>query len=287
MVRRDEVMSTIHWLGETDCHHESIVGGKAASLSRLASLHRVPHGFAIPALAATEGSLSRTLIAAIERAYLTLGERCGEPAPAVAVRSSAIDEDGAQASFAGQHDTYLNIRGGDLLVDAVMRCAHSAASAEALAYRTQRGLPIDDLRLAVLVQQLVPSDVSAVAFSANPVTGSRDEVMINANWGLGESIVGGSVTPDMFVVRKGGLEIALRDVGRKERMTVLTDAGTCEVDVPPTLCVRPSLSDEEAREIAALVVALEAAVGHAVDVECAIAGSVLYLLQCRPITTLV
>ncbi len=279
-------MSHIRWLGDDDCHDQSVVGGKAASLSRLAALHRVPPGFAIPALPAVDHAMVDALVAAVEHAYRGLGDRCGTPQPAVAVRSSALDEDGADASFAGQHDTYLNIRGVDAVLDAVRRCVLSASSAEALAYRRQRSLSVDDVQMAVLVQQLVPADVAAVVFSANPISGNRDQVMINANWGLGESIVGGAATPDTFVVDKRGLEISSRDVARKDRMTVMTETGTAEADVPSDLQTRSSLDDAQIREVAQLAVMLESAVGHAVDVECAIAGNVLYLLQCRPITTL-
>lgn len=279
-------MNNVCWLGDDDCHHDAIVGGKAASLSRLASLHTVPHGFAIPALPAIQSSMPTALAPAIIHAYRTLGERCGASQPAVAVRSSALDEDGSDASFAGQHDTYLNIRGTDAVLDAVQRCVRSAISSEALAYRHERGLPIVDVRIAVLVQQLVPSDVSAVVFSANPITGSRDEVMINSNWGLGESIVGGSVTPDTFVVDKQGLEVTWRDVARKDRMTVMTNTGTAEVDVPEELRTASSLDDDQVRAMTLLALKLESVVGHAVDIECAIAQNTLYLLQCRPITTL-
>lgn len=279
-------MSTIRWLGDDDCHHEAIVGGKAASLSRLAALHPVPHGFAIPALPAMQIAMPETLVPMLGNAYRTLGERCGATEPAVAVRSSAIDEDGADSSFAGQHDTYLNIRGVDAVLDAIMRCARSAASPVALAYREQRGLSVDDLRIAVLVQELVPADVSAVVFSANPVTGSRDEVMINANWGLGESIVGGTATPDTFVVSKHPMGVSWRDVARKDRMTVMTGDGTMEVDVPPELQMVPSLDDEQIRAMTQLALRLEQLLGHPVDVECAIANKQLFLLQCRPITTL-
>lgn len=279
-------MSHIRWLGDGDCHHEAVVGGKAASLSRLASLHTVPPGFAIPAFPAGQGSLPVTLVRAIELAYRTLADGCGARHPAVAVRSSALDEDGTDSSFAGQHDTYLNIRGVDAVLDAVHRCVQSAASSEALAYRRQRALSVDDVRMAVLVQQLVPSDVAAVVFSANPITGSRDEVMINSNWGLGESIVGGSATPDTFVVHKQGLEVSWREIARKDRMTVMTETGTAEADVPLDLQTASSLDDAQIREMAQLALMLENAVGHAVDVECAIAGHALYLLQCRPITTL-
>ena len=279
-------MSTIRWLGEDDCHHESVVGGKAASLSRLASVHTVPHGFAIPALPATQTSIPAELVPVIGQAYRKLGDRCGDALPAVAVRSSAIDEDGTDASFAGQHDTYLNIRGTEAVIDAVLRCAQSAASREALAYRKQRGLPVEDVRIAMLVQQLVRSDVSAVVFSANPVTGSRDEVMINSNWGLGESIVGGSATPDTFVVSKAGFEVTWRDVACKERMTVMTETGTADIDVPAEKRTASSLDDAEISAMVQLAVRLETLLGHAVDVECAIERGELYLLQCRPITTL-
>lgn len=279
-------MSSVRWLGDDDCHHDAIVGGKAASLSRLASLHTVPHGFAIPALPAIQTALPGALAPAIVHAYRALGDRCGAAHPAVAVRSSALDEDGSDASFAGQHDTYLNIRGVDGVLEAVQRCVRSAVSSEALAYRQERGLPLVDVRIAVLVQLLVASDVSAVVFSANPITGSRDEVMINANWGLGESIVGGTVTPDMFVVEKQGLNVTSRDIARKDRMTVMTESGTADIDVPDALRSISSLDDAQVRAMTELALKLERAVGYAVDIECAIADNELYLLQCRPITTL-
>jgi pyruvate,water dikinase len=279
-------MSTIHWLGEDDCHAEARVGGKAASLSRLAAQHAVPPGFALAATAADDHAISDGLGIALEEAYRRLGDRCGTSLPPVAVRSSAVDEDGADASFAGQHDTYLNIRGAGALVDAVRRCIMSASSAEALAYRRQRGLQVDRVQMAVLVQQLVLSDVSAVVFSANPISGSSDEVMINSNWGFGESIVGGSVTPDTFVVRKHDLHVTWTDIARKDRMTVMTDTGTAEADVPEVRRHAPSLDAAQVREVATLALLLEGSAGHAVDVECAIAGGSLYLLQCRPITTL-
>jgi pyruvate,water dikinase len=279
-------MTHIHWLGDDACHSEALVGGKAASLSRLAASHPVPPGFAIAAVATNDGASVAGLLGSIEEAYRDLGKRCNSSTPAVAVRSSALDEDGSDASFAGQHDTYLNIRGADALVDAVRRCVLSAASPEALAYRQRRGLRVDDVRMAVLVQQLVPSDVSAVVFSANPITGSRDEVMINSSWGLGESIVGGMTTPDTFVIDKHSLRVTSRDVARKLVMTAMDDCGTKEVAVPESLQSQPSLSEDEAIEMARLALSLEGCNGHAVDVECAIAQQTLYLLQCRPITTL-
>ncbi len=279
-------MSGIHWLGVAECHDAGVVGGKAAALSRLASLHRVPPGFAIPAAASYSRSIPPAVEGAVREAYIELAKRSAINDLPVAVRSSAVDEDGADSSFAGQHDTYLNIRGCNELLDAIQRCVGSASSREALAYREQRGLAAGDAGIGVLVQQLVASDVSAVVFSANPVSGARDEIMINASWGLGESIVGGSVTPDTYVVAKQTMDVAWRDLACKERMTVLQDIGTREVDVPAAMQMTSSLNDGEVREIAALAARLEETCGYPVDVECAIAGGVLYLLQCRPITTL-
>ena len=138
----------------------------------------------------------------------------------------------------------------------------------------------------MLVQQLVASDVAAVVFSANPITGSRDEIMINASWGLGESIVGGTVTPDTFVVRKSDLAITSRTIAEKQRMTVSASGGTHEVDVPRFLRAQASLNDQQVVEMAKLAMTLEGTMEHPVDIECAYAGGELHLLQCRPITTL-
>jgi pyruvate,water dikinase len=279
-------MHTIRWLGDHECHEVNAVGGKAASLSRLAGSYNVPSGFAVPALPARLPELPAALVSAIDVAYRAMGERRSLSEPAVAVRSSALDEDGGGASFAGQHDTYLNIRGGLAVIDAVQRCLRSALNAEALAYRAQKSLDAEDVRIAVLVQELVPADVSAVAFSANPVTGRRDEMMINANWGLGESIVGGTATPDTYVLNHATREVVWRDIARKERMTMLADMGTEDVHVPADKQTAPCLDDAMVSEIGNLAAMLEAAMGSPVDIECAFAGNVLYLLQCRPITTL-
>lgn len=203
----------------------------------------------------------------------------------MAVRSSAVDEDGAASSFAGQHETYLNLCGVDEVLGAVRRCWESARSERALEYRRHHGLGADDPTIAVLVQQLVPADVSAVVFSMNPVTGAG-EVVINAAWGLGESIVGGTTTPDTVIVGRPALEVRERTVGEKRRMTVSVPGGTREVEVPALLRSRLAITDEQAVTAARLATALEETAGHPVDIECAFAGGELFLLQARPITTL-
>jgi pyruvate,water dikinase len=156
-----------------------------------------------------------------------------------------------------------------------------------LEYRRLRGLGREELRAAVLVQRMVPADASAVAFTADPVTGSREEVVIEASWGLGESIVGGTVTPDTYRVRKAGLAVATAETSEKRRMTVPACKGTLEVDVPRFLRSQPALGEEQAVEVARLGIDLETEMGRPVDVECAYVGGRLYLLQCRPITAVI
>jgi pyruvate, water dikinase len=274
------------WLGDPRSFDAALVGGKAANLSRLARMnHRVPDGFCIP-VTVMEQAHPRELRDEIAQAISDLMARHRLPELVVAVRSSAVDEDGSAASFAGQHETFLNIVGVDSIMQAVTRCWESARSERALEYRRKQGLSGERLQLAVLVQQLVASDVSAVVFSANPITGSRDEMMINASWGFGESIVGGTVTPDTFIVRKTDLAVIHRVIADKQRMTVSAPRGTREVDVPRFLRKEAALNDEQVVEMATLARTLEGTMEHPVDVECAYAGGELYLLQCRPITTL-
>lgn len=284
----------ILWLGDEACQDPSRVGGKAANLSRLSARHTVPAGFCVAAAAVAPGGgearsgaakLPRRLQSGIEAAYGALAAGAGESNPAVAVRSSALDEDGDLASFAGQHETYLNVTGADAVAQAVARCWASATSDRALQYRRLHGLSHDDVRIAVLVQHLVPADVSLVIFSANPVTGSRDEVVVNATWGLGESLVSGLVTPDSFVLRRRDLAIEGRRIGEKAAMTVQGVEGTREVSVPRLLRARPTLSDSEVVEAGKLALDLERAMGWPVDVEAAFFNGKLYLLQCRPVTT--
>jgi pyruvate, water dikinase len=274
------------WLGDPKSFDAALVGGKAANVSRLARMyHRVPDGFSLPVTVMDEAhplDLRDEIICAISD--LMACHRL--PDFIAAVRSSAVDEDGATASFAGQHETYLNIVGADAIIEAITRCWESARSDHAVHYRLQQGLSAERPQIAVLVQQLVAADVAAVVFSANPITGNRDEVMINASWGLGESIVGGTVTPDTFIVRKSDFAVVQRIIADKQCMTVPVPGGTHEVETPRFLRNTSSLNDEQVIEMAKLAMTLEVTMEHPVDVECAYAGDKLYLLQCRPITTL-
>jgi len=286
----------ILWLNDPACQDESRVGGKAANLARLSASFRVPSGFALSAevCASWQEALSGRetvpaelpLTSDLSSAYEELGKRCGAAEPAVAVRSSAVGEDGIKASFAGQLESYLNVTGAPNVADAVRRCVQSISNERVAAYGAKQGVKAGAAGMGVVVQQFVPCDASAVVFSANPVSGSRDEVMVNANWGLGESIVGGTATPDTFLIRKSDLAIRQVSVGYKERMTVPSSRGTRDVEVPRARRSQLSLTREQAVEVARLSLALEQASGWAVDVECGFLGTSLFLFQCRPITTL-
>jgi pyruvate,water dikinase len=289
------------WLDDPRADHIYWVGGKAANLGRLAHHHPVPPGFCLTIeafhraldggaeldeTAPDVGTLPERLRDEIAECYADLAARMGEENPSVAVRSSALDEDGTVASFAGQFDTYLNIVGLEDVLRAVMRCWASGQSERIVAYREQHGLSHEGIGVGVLVQDLVPADSAAVVFSANPMNHSRDEVVMNVSYGLGESIVSGTVTPDTVVVRRDDLSIASYHIGAKRQMTVRVHSGTIEVPVPHLLQHQHAVSDRQVAELAQLAIDLEAEMGWPVDIECAFAKGQLYLLQCRPITTL-
>ncbi len=281
------------WLEDPACQDIARVGGKVANLSRLAALERVPTGFCLPTTvytnwtaASDERMILERLEAIITNAYNDMGTRVGRTETSVAVRSSAVDEDGQDSSFAGLFETYLNIVGSKAIHRAVQECWASAHAARVDMYRAHQGRAATPVQLAVLVQELVPADFSAVIFSANPVTGNRGEVVINASWGLGESIVGGTVTPDTMVVQKADGTIQQRIIADKGRMTILAANGVQEVAVPRPMRNVPAATDEQVLEMAHLAQKLEETMGWPVDLECAYADGHLYLLQCRPITTL-
>ncbi|MCH7738093.1 MAG: PEP/pyruvate-binding domain-containing protein [Chloroflexi bacterium] len=285
---------TILWLGDEGCHEVQRVGGKAANLSRLAAAYRVPVGFCItPDLyrqwldgPKQEMALPQGLHGIVSREYQEMNARCGIVDPAVAVRSSALDEDGQGTSFAGQYDTYLNIQGPEAISESIVKCWDSVGGERMAAYRKEHNLPAESLGVAVLVQQLIAAEVSGVVFSANPVSGNRDEVMINATWGLGESLVSGKVTPDTWIMNRSDCAIKDRFIGEKVLMTVLEEGGTTEVRVPRAQREAATLDDEKTREITNLALDLETEMGWPVDLEFAYYADNLYLLQCRPITTL-
>lgn len=283
-------LQAICWLGEPAAAEAGEVGGKAANLSRLADRWPVPPGFCLPARLHRQASGAgaggqRTLRRLVSDAYRELGRRVGARRPAVAVRSSAIGEDGASVSFAGQHDTVLNAAGARAVVAAVQRCWASADAAHARAYRGAHGLE-ERPAMGVLVQRLVDADVAAVVFSVDPVTGERSEVVINASWGLGQAVVDGTVTPDTYRVSRAGLQVARAAIADKDVMVTRRRRGVRQIPVPDERRRVAALTEDQCRELARLAVDLEHELGCPVDLECAYAGGRLAVLQCRPITAL-
>lgn len=219
----------------------------------------------------------------IGRAYAALGNEIY-----VAVRSSGTAEDLAGASFAGLHDTYLDMRGADGVIDAVKRCWGSLWSTRAIRYRKEKGFEQDKVSMAVVVQTMVSSEVSGVMFTGNPLTAATDEIVINASWGLGESVVQGIVNPDQYLVHVGSLRIKERIASNKTVEIIRdpeTGKGTIERAVDDARQRKLTLSDQKVQALALLGRrVMEYYDGLPQDIEWAIVGNAVYLLQSRPIT---
>jgi pyruvate,water dikinase len=231
----------------------------------------------------TDAQMPPTLASEIADRYATLGSNVH-----VAVRSSGTAEDLAGASFAGLHDSYLDIRGEADVLDAVRRCWASLWSARAVSYRETRGFDHFESPIGVVVQQMIESEVSGVMFSANPMTEATDELVINASWGIGEALVQGLVTPDEFTVQHGDLRTLDRTLGSKQ-LTMKRDSqsgsGVRTEDTPQALRDVFCLPDGRVRELAGLGREIQAHYGDfPQDIEWAFAGGRFYILQARPIT---
>ena len=230
-----------------------------------------------------EHHLESGISSEIGAAYDALGDR-----PAVAVRSSATAEDSPEVSFAGQHESYLNVRGPDAVAAAVTDCWASLWTARAMRYRHERSMEHDTAAMAVVVQTMVPSEVSGIVFTANPASGERAEMIVNCSLGLGETVVGGQVTPDTYIVDRDSLTAKETVIGSKERMIVADgEQGTRTQDVSQEQRQGACLSSAALSDLAALAIAVEDAFdGEPQDIEWALWAEKLWLLQSRPITKL-
>lgn len=212
------------------------------------------------------------------------GNDAGKPL-AVAVRSSATAEDLPSASFAGQHDTYLGVYGKAETFQYIKKCWASLWSAPAISYRISMGFEHLEVDLAVVVQAMIDSEVAGVMFTANPINGRRDEIMISAGYGLGESVVSGLINPDTFILNKQG-EAKQQTLGSKQNRIVLTATGTVTEEVPSFKRSNYSLNEAELNQLALLANKVEQHCGGPQDTEWALFNGKIYLLQARPITTL-
>lgn len=304
------------WFDHADSRRVEIAGGKGASLASMTALGLpVPPGFLVPAgaldrmlrrsglademlsilssigsedecAAASErlrdlvlGSpITGSLADAICDAYLRLDQGSG-----VAVRSSACAEDGATASYAGQQDTYLNVRGAEQVLHFVSRCWASFFGTRALFYRRVKG-SLRDLGMAVVVQRQLDANKAGVMFTVDPVRRRRDQMLIEAAWGLGEAVVAGTVIPDQYLVTRDG-RLKKVQPSRQDRMVVRRpDGGTEEVELPAEQAVGPVLDESELSQLVGLGLRAEEIFGGPQDVEWAFEHGTLYLLQSRPVT---
>lgn len=299
----------------------AVAGGKGANLSRMTRAgFPIPPGFLITtmaysafvqannlhakilALASDEtktvedastairqlfgrGHIPPEVAAAIQQAYAGLMQTTGDTL-SLAVRSSATAEDLPDASFAGQQESYLNVRGKAALLEAVKRCWSSLWTERALDYRARQGIHPSSVSLAVVVQEMIPAEAAGILFTANPMNGARDEIVLDAAWGLGEAIVGGLVTPDHIVADKATGAIKQIAIGDKAVMTVPTATGTAEREVEGSKRHAQVLSAAQVAELVKLGAAIEAHYCAPQDIEWCTMNGAFYVVQTRPITTL-
>jgi len=324
-------MPPVCWFRECDKDSVPAVGGKCASLGELIKAGvRVPPGFAVTtagyARFLEEGGLRDALLDALEgldeqdmqaldvvaaeirariektpfspaledliaECYRKLSLESCLPAAPVAVRSSATAEDLPGASFAGQQDTYLWIRGAGELLTHIRRCFASLYTARSIAYRGRMGFAHDAVAISVGVQKMANSFTAGVLFTLNPASGDRSIIAIDSNFGFGESVVSGEVTPDHFLVNKVSLEILERTISRKELFyTVDPESQSSRSFAMPAERQKvQSIVDEEIVELARMGKRIEAHYGRPMDIEWAIdkdtpAGGNIFILQARPET---
>ena len=311
------------WLNDPGAP-ERRIGGKGGSLARLSGMgFPVPPGFVVAAdayeafaqahdLASLTAPLAdleaRTPMAAIRAALAPTAERLAGaslseatrsaiagavaelegrtgPDATFAVRSSSLNEDSAGSSFAGLYESYLNLRGEDAILGAVLDCYRCLWQDRAVHYRTFRRVDHAGEAMAVVVMQVVRARSSGVAFTKNPMTGATDEVLINASWGLGEAVVSGYVTPDSFIVGPNG-EMRERAISEKHEQVRLAEGSTERAPVAPELVAEPSLGDQQVQEVVETAQAVAREYGQPIDIEFAYDDSgTMFLLQARPITT--
>jgi pyruvate,water dikinase len=204
----------------------------------------------------------------------------------IAVRSSATVEDSAVASWAGELETVLNATPETVLED-IRRCWASLFTPRAIVYRFKNGFAHVQVSVAVVVQKMVQSDVAGVAFSVHPVTENRDQMIIEAGWGLGEAVVSGEITPDSYVVDKRDESITETNVSNQDRgLYRQRNGGAAWLEIPVERRGEKKLSDGQISQLAELVIRIEQHYGFPCDIEWALEGDTFYILQSRPITTI-
>lgn len=256
---------------------DAVFGSKAVGLGDAARA-----GLPLPPGVALSGPIVEAVASGEERAIRKVAKAVRPLGSPLAVRSSAVDEDSAEASFAGQHLTLLNVPSADEVSNALREIWWSANSDSAITYRQRVGLFVRP-SVGVVVQALLDPDVAGVMFTQNPINGA-DERVIEASWGLGEAVVAGLVIPDHFRVDRSGRVLERAPGMKKVAIRTLPEGGTVEQEVAPELVERLCLEDGQLEELNRLAAQCEEVYGQGRDIEFAFAGGQLYLLQCRAVT---
>ena len=218
-----------------------------------------------------ETPIPKELENAIKEAYRRLCNELGIKDVAVAIRSSATAEDIPEASFAGQQETYLNVKGEDNVIYYVKKVWSSLYTARAISYRDAKGIPHEKTAMSVVIQKLINSRSAGVMFTLHPVTGDRDKIVIESVWGLGEGIVSGKITPDEIVIDKNTLDIIEKKTSTKKIAIVRDEVGlTKEIELPEDKANALSINDDEAKLLAEYAIKLEQHYNHPLDIEWAI-----------------
>jgi pyruvate,water dikinase len=256
----------------------SSFGGKAVQLgSAIRSGLPVPQGYAI------SYDLVNQIVNGNKNTFKEMDHFIGKLTPPFAVRSSAIDEDGLMSSYAGIYKSILGINDKISLFDAINQVAYSGQAALAIVYRKRLGITSPS-QVAVIIQQMVCSELSGVMFTKNPLTGI-DERMIEACWGLGESIVSGRITPDRYTVSRGAASIEIYTGSQETAIYPDKEGGTKEVKLDDQGIKNACLLEDHIRQLDHLATRCEQMFGKELDIEWAFSDNQLYLLQCRKITT--
>ena len=300
-------MSGVLPFGAAACLDVMSAGGKGASLARMTAFGLpVPPGFVLPAGAlagalpdgggqlrecarrqdaAAAQELIRTveLDAGLRRAVLDAYDGLGEGEVPVAVRSSACAEDSDEASFAGQQETYLHVRGHDELRARIRDCWASFFSERALFYRGQKG-SLEDLGMAVVVQRMVEAEVAGVLFTCDPVRRRRDRMVVEAVLGLGEAVVSGQVTPDHYVLKRDGSVRKAQVHTQPYAIVSSPEGGVAERELSPEEGGAQKVADDVLARLARLGDDLEQRLGGPQDIEWAVQDGEIFVLQARPVT---
>ncbi|MEM3369563.1 MAG: phosphoenolpyruvate synthase [Candidatus Micrarchaeia archaeon] len=222
----------------------------------------------------------------IIEAYSQLKNRTGSKIEYVAVRSSATAEDVVSASFAGQQASFLNVYGEQALIDAVKRCWASLFTPRAIYYRVQQGFEHSKVKIAVVVQHMVQSEKSGVFFTVDPVSQDPNKMVIEAAFGLGETVVSGAVTPDTYIINKSTLDIIHKHIAKQEWMLIKSENANVKLGIKAEYQNMQKLEDEKIIELAKIGREIEKHYKWPQDIEWASEGGRLFIVQSRPVTTL-